>query len=103
MVKREKPTTARKREKERKREREREANPQMRSLIELRRKRNGIEAKGVEDKADTMPIPLLLLLDHGALEFVGADRQYCGLTGLDISIIREDASPIISRYLEINS
>lgn len=45
----------------------------MRSLIELRRKRNGIEAKGVEDKADTMPIPLLLLLDHSALEFVGAD------------------------------
>jgi len=98
VVKREKPTTARKREKERER-----ANPQMRSLIELRRKRNGIEAKGVEDKADTMPIPLLLLLDHGALEFVGADRQYCGLTGLDISIIREDASPITSRYLEINS
>lgn len=51
----------------------------MRSLIELRRKRNGIEVKGVEDKADTMPIPLLLLLDHSALEFVD-------LTGLDVSI-----------------
>lgn len=61
----------------------------MRSLIELRRKRNGIEAKGVEDKADTMPIPLLLLLDHSALEFVD-------LTGLDVSIIQKDANPINS-------
>lgn len=52
----------RKRERVRVSEREREVNPQMRSLIELRRKRNGIEAKGVEDKADTMPIPLLFVI-----------------------------------------
>lgn len=55
-----------------KRERERAVNPQMGSLIELRCKWNGIEAKGVEDKADTMPIPLQLLLNRSALEFARA-------------------------------
>jgi len=68
----------------------------MRLLIELRRKRNGIEAKGVEDKADTMPISLLLLLDHSALEFVGVDWEYCSLNLDPISIIQEDVSPISS-------
>lgn len=67
-------TTMRGRRREGEKEKEREVNPQMRSLIELRRKRNGIEAKGVEDKADTMPIPLLLLLNHSALEFVSVNR-----------------------------